>query len=432
MNQLILYSAVGGTDPISNFRDASLLHICRVYKPDKVVILMSKEMIAYHNKDNRYCYCLEKLGEKLNHPFDIELIQKGDLVDVQDFDVVYPIISQNLKDILSSMDKTDKLIVNIASGTPAMKYCLQFLSALADYNFVPISVKTPEKSINPHIEDRNNYNPQDMWEANEDNDDSSFVNRCQKTTSLAMLSEFYKHTLVKFIHNYDYSAAVTFVESVNCFSDDVKKLLNAGHSRLQLDIGKSQHILKSYGFDFPYNDDRKLIFEYALALGIKIKKKDYADFVRAITPLMTELLIKSLMAKCNINIDDYTVKSGTKILWNENKLMNTELENLLQTQFSNFHYGVVFNSHLREIIKSYVLDGEFGRVLDKLNDFEEKTRNLAAHNMVSITSEKIRKDTGLSPEQIYNEIKKFLPMVNIPVNGWDSYDKMNELIISKL
>ena len=29
----ILFSPIGGTDPISNFRDGAMLHICRIYKP---------------------------------------------------------------------------------------------------------------------------------------------------------------------------------------------------------------------------------------------------------------------------------------------------------------------------------------------------------------------------------------------------------------
>ena len=47
MNKIILFSPVGGTDPISltNCCDGSMLHICRHYKPDKVMLYMSKEMI---------------------------------------------------------------------------------------------------------------------------------------------------------------------------------------------------------------------------------------------------------------------------------------------------------------------------------------------------------------------------------------------------
>ena len=54
MNQTILFKPVGGTDPISstNIHDGSMLHICRVYQPQKVILYMSKEMLDNQEKDN--------------------------------------------------------------------------------------------------------------------------------------------------------------------------------------------------------------------------------------------------------------------------------------------------------------------------------------------------------------------------------------------
>ena len=40
----VLFSPVGGTDPISNQRDGALLHICRHYHPECVMLYLSKEM----------------------------------------------------------------------------------------------------------------------------------------------------------------------------------------------------------------------------------------------------------------------------------------------------------------------------------------------------------------------------------------------------
>lgn len=60
----ILFSPIGGTDPISNFRDGAMLHICRIYKPDIVYLYLSKEMCEFQEKDDRYRYCLEQLGKK--------------------------------------------------------------------------------------------------------------------------------------------------------------------------------------------------------------------------------------------------------------------------------------------------------------------------------------------------------------------------------
>ena len=43
MGKVILFTPVGGTDPISatNYYEGAILHICRHYMPDKVVLYMS-------------------------------------------------------------------------------------------------------------------------------------------------------------------------------------------------------------------------------------------------------------------------------------------------------------------------------------------------------------------------------------------------------
>ena len=54
----ILFSPIGGSDPIRNFRDGSMLHICRYYLPDKVILYLTGEMYQHHLQDNRYVFTL--------------------------------------------------------------------------------------------------------------------------------------------------------------------------------------------------------------------------------------------------------------------------------------------------------------------------------------------------------------------------------------
>ena len=68
----ILFSPIGGTDPISNFRDGAMLHICRIYKPDIVYLYLSKEMCEFQEKDDRYRYCLEQLARKRSLPRNLQ------------------------------------------------------------------------------------------------------------------------------------------------------------------------------------------------------------------------------------------------------------------------------------------------------------------------------------------------------------------------
>ncbi len=71
MSKKILFSPIGGTDPIKYLRDGSMLHICRHYKPDVVYLYLSHEMLEYHKKDNRYVGSIAWLGKYLNHSFDV-------------------------------------------------------------------------------------------------------------------------------------------------------------------------------------------------------------------------------------------------------------------------------------------------------------------------------------------------------------------------
>lgn len=140
----ILFSPVGSTDPITNFHDGSLLHICRKYKPEKVYLYLSKEMLAFHEQDDRYCRCLNWLQEKEGFHCDIEIIARPDLVDVQYFDYFYDEFEQEVKKIYQEYPEAT-ILFNVSSGTPAMKSALQFLAATSENMYVPVQVSTPQK-----------------------------------------------------------------------------------------------------------------------------------------------------------------------------------------------------------------------------------------------------------------------------------------------
>ena len=50
MSKKVLFSPVGGTDPIKYLRDGSMLHICRHYRPDIVYLYISHEMMEHHRE----------------------------------------------------------------------------------------------------------------------------------------------------------------------------------------------------------------------------------------------------------------------------------------------------------------------------------------------------------------------------------------------
>lgn len=82
----ILFSPIGSTDPVSGMHDGALLHIIRTYKPDRVVLYLSKEICELEEKDGRYSYCLDRIEELIKHKFERRFIKREDLVDVHVFD----------------------------------------------------------------------------------------------------------------------------------------------------------------------------------------------------------------------------------------------------------------------------------------------------------------------------------------------------------
>ena len=59
---------------------------------------------------------------------------------------------------------------------------------------------------------------------------------------------------------------------------------------------------------------------------------------------------------------------------------------------------------------------------------EEKVRNLAAHDIVSLESNDIKMRTGFTPVQIMDMIKRLFSYTNFSIKSeyWNSYEDMNE------
>lgn len=180
----ILFSPVGKTDPITNYHDGSLVHICRKYKPEKVYLYLSKEMLEFHSLDNRYCKCLEWLQERENFHFEIHLIKRPELIDVQIFDIFYDDFENELQKIRLE-NPEHEILFNVSSGTPAMKSALQFLAATSENMYIPVQVSTPQKGANRENYDFEEYDLNTRWELNEDNE-IPYVDRCVESETMTL------------------------------------------------------------------------------------------------------------------------------------------------------------------------------------------------------------------------------------------------------
>lgn len=439
MSKKILFSPVGGTDPIKYFSDGSMLHICRHYRPDVVYLYLSHEMMEYHRQDNRYVATIHLLGEYLNHTFEIRLIEREELVDVQQYDVFYQDFREEIKRIEESMEEGDELLVNMASGTPAMKSALLVMATLAEYRFRPIQVSTPQKRMNAEHEDRENYDVEMNWELNEDNTEGA-ENRCEEVKCLNLIRMFKVDTIKKHIMAYDYPAALAVADEIQSdISEEAYRLLQAADARVKLQSKKISKIMEGRTDEiYPVREGNKQkIFEYALVLQMKIEKQEYADFIRGITPLVVDLLENILKNECGLNPDHYCVagKGDGVRRWSRQKLQEAGLLEALDAEYrGNFKEEPVYSHHLAALIRQTCKDSVLIQRVEKMLETEQKVRNVAAHEIVSVTDEWFQKATGKTAGVIFSDIKYLVERSGISVKkeSWRSYDQMNEKIVSYL
>lgn len=350
--------------------------------------------------------------------------------------------NMQIEEISETMDDTDTLYLNVSSGTPAMKSTLLVIATLAEYKFVPVQVSTPTMKLNKHEEDRENYDVVSYWELNEDNE-KEFDNRCKVVKSKNLVALLKCDLIKKHVQAYDYTAALTIAEEIKDYlSQEAILLLQVANHRLKLNKSGIDKCIGDENYDFiPIKEGNKRdIFEYALGLEIKLKKEEFADFVRGITPIVADLFEIILKEKFKIKLDNYCKivknKYGNKVrVWDTNKLSGTSIADIFQAHFRlDFKGGAISTYHLKIIIDELSDDADFKQVVKDVNDVEQLVRNLVAHEIVSVTNEWIKGKTGFSAENVFQKIKYLMNRsgLNIKTEYWDSYNEMNQIIINAI
>lgn len=446
MSHTILFSPVGGTDPISenNCHDGSLLHICRVYHPDIVILYMSKEILEKQNRDDRYKYAIKKLYEHIGYEYpEVREIQRPDLDNVHEFDYFFTDFQQILNHISEEKDDTDELLINISSGTPAMKSGLLVLETLIQSmgqistSAKMIQVATPLRSMSEHTHSKE-YDNEMMWELNEDNN-PEFINRCREVSAPTLLKIRNEEIIKQQIAAYDYRAALDIASAMPLYSKKYLGLLEMASNRMLLDFSNVDKLIATEHYDcLPVkNSGERKYFEYALNMDIKFKRKEYPDFVLRMTPLMVGLFELVLKKQCGVKLSDYTrePKPG-EVMWDSSRLNGTRILDILKKEYGIYFKtsGFVYSDHLNTLIQELSADDRLKTLADEIRDIEKNLRNRTAHQMVSITPDVIKYHTGFTGNQIMAKIKSMFAYtgINVKKEDWESYDRLNEEIIRRI
>lgn len=448
MGKVILFSNVSNSEPIHpyNYYDGAMFHICRNIHPDVVYLYCSKEILD--KKINVKCKeCIKLLDEKI----EIKEFEKKYLKDADDFDFYYKDFEKCINDIKKEQNikEDDILYLNLTSGTSAMISALITLKVLAFNEAKFIQVKAPES----HKNDYKDLTVENLWENCKDNKEG-IENRCKDVYIPSQQKLWLEDTIKSHLKKYNYTAAYELARDTRCkyFSERYIKYLEGAKLRNELNVKAAKDCFPEDVWNeiFPVLSKQLInCFEYILSLDIKCKRGEFADFIRALSPIIFELLVK-VLSKFGFKLDRYTTRNKKGLdVWNKDiiipehdlykVLKNAEQE--LSNKSHEFSYGNIKSYQLIAILNNYLdLEDEIKEkviyLAKELRKVEDKARNPVAHQIEIVDRKFISEKVGMNVEDICNYLKNLFGYSGYHKEYseeiWNCYERMNEWIIKQI
>lgn len=425
----ILISAVGTTDPISNNHDAALLHIARNYRPDKIVLVYSQEMLVKQDLINKVLLSIEGYNPIIE--IDSTILNND---EVFLFDKMYEVMGLIVQKYTND---DDEIILNLSSGTPQIISALFALNRINDYNTQAIQVATPKKGANREYKPLTDSEIDALIVENQDNS-LDFVDRSIKDKSEKFTQALVKRHLRSLIASFDYQAAEAIINR-----KEYNKLLSKkriAYIREKLNdfsrVFKNQSILSDI-LSFPLEDSQKKALNYYLMIDVLkerehiadvlIKAKSLAEFVIEETIKKDHeglILFDGNLPKLNPDFPDCEA-----ILDDIDKKMKKS-RGIKDTEERIFSVQSTLNllSYLN-ILEFYEYDSQLQTAINGILSLNGE-RNKVAHGLSEI-------DTRLLSRKKLKQLSENLRLLLVECLGIDSsyfnyYDKQNEELIKML
>lgn len=423
----ILISAVGTTDPISNNHDAALLHIARNYRPDKIVLVYSQEMMVKQDLINKVLLSIEGYNPIIE--IDSTILNND---EVFLFDKMYEVMGLIVQKYTND---DDEIILNLSSGTPQIISALFALNRINDYNTQAIQVATPKKGANKEYKDLTDSEIDALIVENQDNS-LDFVDRSIKDKSEKFSQALVKRHLRSLIASYDYQAAEAIINR----KEDTKSLSNIKKIRKKISdfsrVFKNQCLLSDI-LSLPLDDSQKKALNYYLMIDVLKEREHIADVLikaKSLAEFVIEETIKKdhegLIVfdgnppKLNPNFPDCEA-----ILDDIDKKMKKS-RGIEDTDERIFSVQSTLNllSYLN-ILEFYNYDSQLQTAINGIINLNSE-RNKVAHGLSEI-------DTRLLSRKKLKQLSENLRLLLVDCLGIDSsyfnyYDKQNEELIKML
>lgn len=425
----ILISAVGTTDPISNNHDAALLHIARNYRPDKIVLVYSQEMMVKQDLINKVLLSIEGYNPIIE--IDSTILNND---EVFLFDKMYEVMGQIVQKYTND---DNEIILNLSSGTPQIISALFALNRINDYNTQAIQVATPKKGANKEYKDLTESEIEALIVENQDNS-LEFVDRSIKDKSEKFTQALVKRHLRSLIASFDYQAAEAIINR-----KEYNKLLSKkkiAYIREKLydfsRVFKNQSILSDI-LSFPLDDSQKKALNYYLMIDVLKEREHIADVLikaKSLAEFVIEETIKKdheglIVFDGNLPKLNPSFPDCEAILDDIDKKMKKS-RGIEDTEERIFSVQSTLNllSYLN-ILEFYEYDSQLQTAINGILSLNGE-RNKVAHGLSEI-------DTRLLSRKKLKQLSENLRLLLVDCLGIDSsyfnyYDKQNEELIKML
>ena len=459
MSKKILLTFAGNTDPTRGEHDGPIIHICRYYKPDKIYLILTKEM--EERNEEPYNIYKRAIKENLkNYNPEIICIKTG-IKDAHHFDIYFNWIYETFE-IIKKDEKDTEIYLNMTSGTSQMttNLLMYYIDSL-DLNLIPIQVETYKKQSNQSEENNKTVDKHYDVEAeaicNLDNEEKTRTYRIVEPDLKKYSRILTKNQIEKLLEQYKYEAISELLKR-NIFDKNLElnTLVNFAIERTNLkglDCNKKLNSLnnKDYNKLYYFTKDKNItripdwyqIVDFFSLANIKQKTEDISTYTLMLEPIVVKIylsILKDLMGK---NLDELFRKDshGYKV---ELKRLEEDLKEMIKKDLKREYLKDDTNistSVLGSIIKYYLkkennIEVNYFTSLAETLAKMKTVRNTLAHELRSISREDFNKESETTVEQINSKIleffNKFYTSLGYKKEMVEIYDNINKEIVKLL
>ena len=455
MSKKILLTFAGNTDPTRGEHDGPIIHICRYYKPDKIYLILTKEM--EERDEDPYNIYERAIKENLKgYNPEIVHINTG-IEEAHHFDIYFNWIYETFEKIKKE-EKDAEIYLNMTSGTSQMTInLLMYYIDSFDLNLIPIQVETYTGQSNQSKENNKtvdkNYDVEAEAICNLDNEEKTRTYRIVIPNLKKYSRILTKNQIQKMLEQYKYEAISELLKR-NIFDKNLElnTLVNFAIERTNLkglDCNKKLYSLNNKNYDklYYFTKDKNIskisdwyqIVDYFTLANIKQKTEDISAYTLMLEPIIVRIYLSILKDLMKINLEKLFKRdtNGYKI---ELKRLEEGLKKMLKEDLKKTYLkdDVYISAQVLTCTIKYYLKKEKKLDINYFNSFSKtlakikNVRNTLAHELKSINREDFNRESGTTIEQVNTKIldffEKFYKQYGYKKEMVEVYDNLNKEI----